>query len=148
MCVCEIGGVWSGGGIAVSGGLHAECGEGGDLHLAVRLQRHPHVGDERLGDDLLAALAQARVPRRRFVEEAARICGVGLAGADVPRGALGDGCNGAGAYAAPMLRTILQLLPYVQEELDTKSQMGAVRDLVRVSRLTTSSLQSRMAFSR
>jgi hypothetical protein len=28
-----------------------------DLHLAIRLQRHPHVGDKCLGDDLLAAVA-------------------------------------------------------------------------------------------
>jgi hypothetical protein len=120
----------------------------GDLHLTVWLQRHPYVGDERLGDDLLAALTEARVPRRRFVEEAARICDVGFAGTDVPGGAFGDGCNGAGTYSTPMLSTILQLLPYVQEELSTKSQIGAVRDLVRVSKLTTSSLQSRIAFSR
>jgi hypothetical protein len=122
--------------------------ERGDLHLAVRLQRHPYVGDERLCDDLLAAFAQARVPRRRFVEEAAHICGVGFAGTDVPGGAFGNGCNGAGTYATPMLSTILQLLPYIQEKLGTKGQIGAVRDLVRVSRLTTSSLQSRIAFSR
>ena len=124
------------------------CG-GGDLHLAIRLQRHPHVGDERLCDDLLAAFAQARVPRRRFVEEAARICGVGFAGTDVPRGAFGDRCNGAGAYAAPVLSTILQLLPYVQEELEHKESDGARYEIwCAFRKLTTSSLQSRMAFSR
>lgn len=94
-----------------------------DLHLTVRLQRHPDVRDKCLGDGLLATVAQARVPRGRLVKEAARVRGAAFA--YVLGGAFGDVGNGAGAYAAAVLNTILQLLPNVQKELRDVSVCGA-----------------------
>jgi hypothetical protein len=87
----------------------------GDVHLAIWLERHPDVGDECLGDNLLAAFAKARVPQGCFVKEAA--CVRGAAFAYISGGAFGDVGNGAGAYAASVLSTILQLLPDVEEKL-------------------------------
>ena len=95
----------------------------GHIHLSIGPQRLPDIAVQRVHDDLLAAVAEARVPQGSFVKEGTRI----VIASNSLGSAFGDISNSLATNAVLLASTILQPLPDVQEELQRLADV--TRDL-------------------
>ena len=92
---------------------NAEITALGHSHMPIWPQRIPHIGVQRVGNNLLTADAEAGIPPRRFVEESAAITVL----ADGFGRAFGDVCDRHVSDTARLASAILQLFPNIEEEL-------------------------------